>query len=305
MRRALAPAPRSGFTLVEMLVVIAIIGTLASLLLGGVQKARAAAARIKCVNNLKQIGLACHTYHDANTCFPAGYTSNGWGWGAQLLPFVDQGPLFSKIDLNQPMGAAYAFGVGTPVTVYQCPSDFTLPINFPVGGLNLAPSSYGACVGNDAVAVGKALSAATANGVFYLNSRTSIESISDGSSQTILIGERSWGQAAGVWAGVPSGATIQAGPQNTVNPVATGPGPLLVMVHAHLINATSDPEGALDDFSSNHPGGANIVFADGHVSFIKSIPADSADGSYTADSLSLQALATRSAGDIPGPGFDY
>src|SRR5262249_16306606 len=157
-------------------------------------------------NNLKQIGLACHTFHDANRRFPSGYTSNGWGWGAQLLPFIDQGPLFAKLDLNQPISPAFAFGIGTPVPPYQCPSDSSLPTSFPVGTLTMAPSSYAACNGDDASDVANAVSSTTANGVFYLNSRTSIDSISDGSSQTILIGERAWGQCMGVWAGVPSGA---------------------------------------------------------------------------------------------------
>jgi prepilin-type N-terminal cleavage/methylation domain-containing protein/prepilin-type processing-associated H-X9-DG protein len=302
---------RAGFTLIEMLVVIAIIATLVSLLLGGVQKARAAAARIKCVNNLKQIGLACHTFHDANKCFPAGYTSNGWSWEAQLLPFIDQAPLFSKIDLTQQLGAAYATAIATPVPVFQCPSDFTLPLSFAVqgSGLTMSPSSYAACVGSDATDVVLNTGAGTpptgANGVFYLNSRTSIDSISDGSSQTILVGEKAWGQAEGVWAGVPSGASIVAGPQNTANPTATGGAPMLVLSHAHLINTTTDPDGGLDDYSSNHPGGVNILFGDGHVSFIKSIPSDLAAGGYTPDSLSFQALATRAANDSPAPGFDY
>src|SRR5262245_60462030 len=102
---------RRGFTLIELLVVIAVIAILVSLLLPAVQQAREAARRTQCRNNLKQIGLALHNYHTACNMFPPGYvagapypaTTNGWSWCAQILPHLDQTPLYEKINFQLPV----------------------------------------------------------------------------------------------------------------------------------------------------------------------------------------------------------
>jgi prepilin-type N-terminal cleavage/methylation domain-containing protein len=119
---------RTGFTLVELLVVIAIIGVLVALLLPAIQAAREAARRSQCSNNLKQIGLACHNYHDTHGVFPInhGDTGNSFGWLAMILPFVEESSLYDEIDFNLPITSAANLSVAqTPLPTYRCPSDIT------------------------------------------------------------------------------------------------------------------------------------------------------------------------------------
>jgi prepilin-type N-terminal cleavage/methylation domain-containing protein/prepilin-type processing-associated H-X9-DG protein len=296
--------PRQGFTLIELLVVIAIIAVLIGLLLPAVQKVREAANRLKCSNNLKQIGLACQHYHDVRGSFPPGYvaaasypdTAPGWGWAAHLLPYLEQDNLFQQIDFRQPTERSAA--IQTMIPVYLCPSDspsgpFTISDATFTPLCSAAPSSYAATVGQDASEVDDL----AGDGVFYRNSKTRIADILDGTSNTSMIGDRAWSQTHGIWAGAPSGAVTRAGAQNAW-PNATGPAQALVLVHNNWVNIATDADGGLDDFSSNHSAGVNLLFADGSVHFIRSITVDG------LERRSFWALGTRAGGE-PIIGLDY
>jgi prepilin-type N-terminal cleavage/methylation domain-containing protein/prepilin-type processing-associated H-X9-DG protein len=197
---------RAAFTLIELLVVIAILSILIALLLPAVQKVREAASRIKCANNLKQIGLALHLHHDANRSFPTGYSirgSNnlelgGFGGFVHLLPYLEQDNLARRWDLNgkwfEPPNSAL---VSTQVKVFYCPSnrpDGVVDMSFlvPRAGRplpNLAATDYLLCKGANAALCEVAQVPPAGRGVFDVNTRTTLAEIADGASQTFAAGE--------------------------------------------------------------------------------------------------------------------
>ena len=279
--RRYLPRRAAGFTLIELLVVIAIIAILIALLVPAVQKVRESAARAQCANNLKQIGLACHAYHDTFASLPPGYTAEGsypaiapgWGWAAYLLPFLEQQNLFEQIDFKKPVEEQAA--ISTILPGFLCPSDTPSRDAFAITDVTLtmlcqaAPSSYAATCGADASEV----DAPVGGGVFYRNSVTRLTDIADGTSNTTMIGDRAWTDTNGIWAGVVDNAVTRPGPNNPWSST-TAPAQALVLAHNNWINIKTDSDGGLDDFSSNHPGGVNLLFADGSVRFIQSITAD-------------------------------
>jgi prepilin-type processing-associated H-X9-DG protein len=210
---------------------------------------------------------------------------------------LEQGNIQGQLNFNQPVQNSPA--IQSIVKTYLCPADQPPAAAFAVVGptgttvATAAPCSYAATVGPDADEVDDP----TGSGIFYRNSHTRFTDITDGLSQTTMLGDRAWVQTKGIWAGAPSGAITVAGPRNPW-PNATAAAPALALVHNNWINITNDSDGGLDDFSSNHVGGVNLLFADGSTHFMGSITVDG-----TAH-RAFWAMGTRSAGDSVA-GLDY
>lgn len=309
-----SPSLRFGFTLIELLVVIAIIAVLIALLLPAVQQAREAARRSQCKNNLKQIGLALHNYHDVYGLFPPGIIDGstkengdiaGWGWMVFILPYTDQANLFQAMEVTSKSLNTHRGGTGettttaqtrTPISTYLCPSDASPMINSKRG--NHARTDYVGVYGNgnsaavtEAGTAGSSAGGTTAypnansksstfNGFFAGNSSVGFRDITDGSSNTFAVGEvEGLNRQGGVWIGQ-FGANRWGGVFFDTR-VGT------------LINAKSgtNPSWAVDNvFSSLHVGGAQFLLADGSVHFI----------SQNISGTTYENLGNRKDGNVVG-----
>jgi prepilin-type N-terminal cleavage/methylation domain-containing protein/prepilin-type processing-associated H-X9-DG protein len=293
---------RRAFTLVEILVVIAIIGLLVALLLPAVQAARESARRTQCTNNLHQIGIALQNYESAFRCLPPGYISQfladgtdtgpGWGWGAFLLGGLEEGALRGLVQFGRPIeDPSNLQARTTQVAAYLCPSDFLRPTwpayqdNGSSGAQTLicdiASANYVGMYGNAEPGIDGA-------GLFFRNSHVQIREITDGTAQTIAVGERSHLLGEATWVGSVTGTLLMPGPNDGVGIYEVEHGCTMVLGQAGEHSSPGDPAGEPDMFHSLHPGGVNFVFADAHVSFL----------SQETDSKVFEALSTRAGGEI-------
>jgi prepilin-type N-terminal cleavage/methylation domain-containing protein/prepilin-type processing-associated H-X9-DG protein len=267
---------RPAFTLVELLVVIAIIGLLIALVLPAVQSARESSRRSQCKNNLKQIGLAIHAYHDHTLRIPPGYLSAvdvngnelgpGWGWGSLLLPDLEQRPLAEQIRYFLDIGnASNAPARVTWLPVYICPSDSAQMISPFTVSQTTVQVAYGNYVGMNGNG-GVSAFAATNDGVFLRNANFRFADIRDGLSFTLFVGERCTRMSYTTWTGAVTGGVV---PSN-LDPTAFELPAALVLSHAgpHLPNNPIVTDA--DATSSYHVAGVNFLFGDGSVHIINS-----------------------------------
>ncbi len=301
---------RRGFTLVELLVVIAIIGILVALLLPAVQAAREAARRMSCSNNLKQITLALHNYHDSYRTFPSGSMqavsgSFSWGYLALTLPFFEQSGAHNTVDFTAQhcgvhLKALQAAATGDPasqlIKLFTCPSDpradrsllsgptGPLPASGDVGVLY--PTNYLAMGGSNDPDVTSSFTGCVAagtsttlprngNGMMYLNSGTRFASVTDGTSSTIIVGERGITRDLGWGWPICGGWECEHYVSSTLG-FSKGDNDLYFIHAQHL--------------GSWHPGGAHVGLTDGSIRFL----------AYTIDYNTYLALSTRDGGEVVG-----
>jgi len=347
------PVSRRAFTLIELLVVIAIIAILIGLLLPAVQKVREAAARAKCSNNLKQLALATHGYHDVNNRLPPGAANDaapfgtggvGWGssWKVYILPYIEQAAIANQWQYTSSSGYTNATNINMTnnITIppYRCPSS-PVPATFSRGGAGatMMVDSYTGIAGSviqtsagvpvptsQIYAVACCNGAgpqATDNGIFYAGSKVTLVGITDGTSNTWLLGEQSdflrdpnnqpltsgytaaTGNSGGLYGWTMGAAHPAGGDQKgwtgdgrhfNCTSVRYGINKTGIVAAGTAGNSgTAAAAGVNNDVGTNfplmsgHPGGVNVAMADGSIRFVRN----------SMDLTTISAYCTRSGGE--------
>lgn len=275
-----------GFTLIELLVVIAIIAVLIALLLPAVQQARESARRTQCKNNLKQLGLSLHNYHDTFLMFPPASVRrygvagvNDWqtsmlSWITRVLPYIDQAPIYNNVDWSMEPGMAGAPNTtyrNTKLTAVRCPSD--------PGRTNSTayqPTNYVACLGDRINHKGNGN---VWQNIMDTNSNTTIAHVTDGTSNTMVVSELRVGHSMDTSVNAVGGVCPQPGTQT--NPSARGRSWMYgESVRDYSYNTIYPPNSQLAECNMNtggefiltarsfHTGGVHVLLCDGTVRFV-------------------------------------
>jgi prepilin-type N-terminal cleavage/methylation domain-containing protein/prepilin-type processing-associated H-X9-DG protein len=302
---------RSAFTLIELLVVIAIIAILIGLLVPAVQKVRESAARLQCENNLKQIGLAMHSYHDSYKRLPPGGDANSFSAQAYLLPYIEQGPLFKTINFaSAPVSTGNSLPDAQPVPVYACPSDPQDSLPAGMSGNNYV-WNYGSDI--------RFFSSNTRGVFMFGNTKVTLLGITDGTSNTAAFCERRRGDFNNAVVTPETDLMTPPGSPTTPDEAVTicntfdATNPLYqwrsdfgaywiqalhwtLYQHVNLPNTRGcafPPANCAMSANSGHTGGVNLLLCDGSVRFV-------------ADGMSMstwRALGTRNGGETLGSDF--
>jgi len=282
---------RRAFTIMELLVVMGMIIVLVALLLPAIAQAREAARRVYCKNNLIQIGLAMHNYHDVHRTFPPGWVATDFapssgpylGWGSFLLPYLDESALFDKIDFHQPTSQIQMLGRSS-LSAFICPSDVTPDFNPLRSGY--ATSNYSAIFGSQPLPrllpgrmssfwAGSSPTPSISDGTFWANSNVTFSDFLDGVSNTAMVGERSIISGSGLWMGVvrnqfENDQVTDCSVRSRINKSYSG-------------------------LSSAHEGGVNILMGDASVRFINETIES---GTYKSPDGMFQRLCSRNDGGM-------
>jgi prepilin-type N-terminal cleavage/methylation domain-containing protein/prepilin-type processing-associated H-X9-DG protein len=298
---------RRGFTLIELLVVIAIIAILIGLLLPAVQKVREAAARIQCANNLKQMGIALHAYHDANQRLPQGnstYTGglapyeDSWTWMAYILPYVEQDNVANQARAFATSGGTNWYSWYNPacsvkMKVFTCPADSRGQQVYSGAASGIKDQALTTYLGNSGT------TAYAYDGVLFLGSKVRLTDVTDGTSNTLMVGERppssstdfGWWFAAYGYDGQGNGDCVM-----TSNDLAIAT--YFTSSYGCTAGASAAQKIGLQQGSPNvgcdaahywsfHPGGGMFLLADGSARLV----------SYANNNV-LPALSTRAGGEV-------
>ena len=308
-RRELRRQSVRAFTLIELLVVIAIIGVLVGLLLPAVQKVREAANRMSCSNNLKQIGVALHNYHDAQRSFPPGYVelypplTDRASWITLTLPYFEQDNLWKSYDRSQSTGGGpNNFLLNrTAIKLFKCPSDIDLPPKPYPPSPGIGPWALGNYLANNGLGPMKShwkpLPSIAKPGIFMVNSKTRIADILDGTSYTMLVSECLNVPGSGDKEDWRGNLTY---PENCLfhwnnTPNSSSPDWLrdvlcVSVPQAPCIGTHTAYNNRLNIVSarSNHPGGVQVLFGDGGVRFVTN----------NIDLETWQALGSPAGGEV-------
>ncbi|MDA8745704.1 DUF1559 domain-containing protein [Rubripirellula amarantea] len=278
--RRLAFESRRAFTVLELLVSISVIGLLVGLLLPAVNSAREATRRIQCVDHLREVGLALHNHHDAKKSLPAGWKfdpsgETAFGWAVELLPYLGQPGLFDQIDCKLPVQHPnHDHARTTTLEVLLCPSDIVDPMfalheeseededeedehpvhvyelgTEPIELMRLPTANYVGVFGT--LESDDSVPAPIGDGAFLENRLVRFRDFQRGLSHTFIVGERKMAQVPSTWFGVHLEGEDAA-----------------ARIVGSALEGINQPLADECDFSSRHPGGANFLWGDGHVSFL-------------------------------------
>jgi prepilin-type processing-associated H-X9-DG protein/prepilin-type N-terminal cleavage/methylation domain-containing protein len=272
--RGLLTGRRRGLTVLELLVSVSIIAILAGLLLPAVGAARESARRVQCVDHLREVGLALHSHHNSQRTLPTGWRfdpsgDTAYGWAVPILPFLGEPALSDRIDRKSKVGDPRHDDVRvTAIEVLLCPSDIADPtfelfadhdgdeISLDVGSgavptllIELPTANYVGVFGT--IEPDDEIPAPIGDGAFLENHETRFRDFGRGLSQTIVVGERTMAQVPSTWFGVDLAGEDAA-----------------ARVVGSTLEGINNPLADECDFSSRHPGGANFLWGDGHVSFV-------------------------------------